>query len=463
MNSISRALSKTCTSDENVFYSEKRPCINGLTKKGRFNNCCGQTDIKFLEDVATIYSSRSNSRSDKSLENVLSYVEQYHNFDFSTSDYIDVHLNSKKGRYMLELAETYESTVPLTLYQTKATGFKSAKISSNNVIYIVHGLDNIDAPMHKYLSIQGDNSTVNFDTLKIFSSPGSLDFQEVVSTIKGKSFLSIGVPLKFDGVVAGFHYLSTIIYSFLQLGKALVNIGGTETIFHFETMYTMSKEFVKTVADSIDLEFVHNDQGSLYEERIDEELMTIEIRVPPVGGLVCLLKTVRIKPHRSVQLNEVVMKSDDVLKKTATDIITFEEKTVEDYLEEDPKNMVILSDQIAHFTNEDDISVAMSDGIVYACKTANGKLFQDASNVESDVELFNSRRIGTLGGYIIADHVRAATGTQSRIVMLSDSLKTVPTVISKKVYDGQDDLVSANHCQPGAEGGVFGLNVIKLE
>lgn len=460
MNSLSRAFSKKCTSDEQTFHSKERPCIDGLTKKGRFNNCCSQTDIKFLEGVATIYLSRSNSRFDTELENVLSYVERYHNFVFST-DYVDVHLNSKKGRYMMTLAEMYESTVPLILYQTKDTGFKSAKISSRKVIYIVHDLDNIDAPLHKYLSIQGINSTVNFNSLKIFSRPGSVEFEDVLDTIKGKSFLRIAVPLKFDGVATDFYFLSTIVSSFIQLGKALVGAGDTETTFHFETMHAMSKELVRTVVDGIDLEFEHNDQGSLYEERIDDELMTIEISSPPGRGLVFLLKTTHVQ--EAVQLDEISMKPEDVLKKTATDIITFEEKTVEDYLKEDPKNMVILSDQAVHFTNEDDIAVAMRDGIVYACKAANGHLLQDASNVESDVELFNSRRIGTLGGYIIADHLRAATGAQSRIVKLSYSIKTVPTVISKKVYHGQDDLVSANHCQPGAEGGVFGLSVIKLE
>lgn len=463
MNSLTRAFTNKCTSNAKTFYSEERPCISGLTSKGVLNNCCGQSDIKFLEGVAAIYLSRSNSRFDTGLEDVLSYVEQYHNF-VSSMDYVDVRLNSKKGRYILGLAEMYESTVPLILYQDKRTGFKTANLSSKKVIYIVHGLENIDAPVHRYLSIKGDKSTVNFNSLKLFSRPGSVEFEHVLDTIKGKSFMDIDVPFNLDGAMSDFDILSTIVNSFVRIGDALTSIGNTDTVFHFQVRYDMTKEHMRTVVSGIDLEFEDTDEGARYQKRIFDTLLSIEIRTLPGVGLVFLLKTMHAQEgvRHDVQLDEMVMTPEDVVNKTATDIITFEEMTVEDYLKGDPKNMVVFSKHVPHFTNEDDIAVAMQDGIVYACKTANAHLFQDASNVESDVELFNARRIGTLGGYIIADHLRAAMGLQTRIVALSESIKTVPTVISKKVYHGQDDLVSANHCQPGAEGGVFGLRVIKF-
>lgn len=78
------------------------------------------------------------------------------------------------------------------------------------------------------------------------------------------------------------------------------------------------------------------------------------------------------------------------------------------------------------------------------------------------MELFNARTIGTLPGYILADHLRALPDTDSRTFILTEPLRKVLTVISKKVYMGQDDLVSANHCQPGGEGDTFGVKLIKV-
>jgi len=109
----------------------------------------------------------------------------------------------------------------------------------------------------------------------------------------------------------------------------------------------------------------------------------------------------------------------------------------------------------------DDLKVAMEDGIVYACKEVSTRLTQPLSNVENETELFNARRIGTLSGYIDAKNLKSAiqsvsTGS-SRMFFITEGFRNIPAVISKKVFNQMDSLVSANHCQEGAEGSVHNI------
>jgi len=105
---------------------------------------------------------------------------------------------------------------------------------------------------------------------------------------------------------------------------------------------------------------------------------------------------------------------------------------------------------------------------IYECKEANHHLQQSASNVVL-VDLFNARRIGTLPGYIKNDQLRAAAKmtsvdtSSSRIFGVSGPVRQIPAVISKRVYHGIDDLVSANHCQVGAEGGIFEIIYLNIK
>jgi len=157
---------------------------------------------------------------------------------------------------------------------------------------------------------------------------------------------------------------------------------------------------------------------------------------------------------------------DMLMNSMATDIITFEEMSVSAYLEQDAKNMILFESNFKpHFTNIDDLRVAMEDGIVYGCKKVSTRLRQTLSNVDVKTELFNARRIGPLSGYIDAKNLKSAIhsvqeGLSSRMFLITESVRDVPAVISKKVFNQMDDLVSANHCQAGAEGSVH--NVIQF-
>jgi len=159
---------------------------------------------------------------------------------------------------------------------------------------------------------------------------------------------------------------------------------------------------------------------------------------------------------------------ETLLESMATDIITFEDMSVSDYLDQDEKNIVLFEHNLKpHFTNIDDLKVAMEDGIVYGCKEVSTRLIQPLSNVDVKNELFNARRIGTLSGYINAKNLKSAihsaeSGDSSKLFLITKGIRSVPAVISKKVFNQMDDIVSANHCQVGAEGEVHNVMEISI-
>ena len=137
--------------------------------------------------------------------------------------------------------------------------------------------------------------------------------------------------------------------------------------------------------------------------------------------------------------------------------------TVKKYLEENSSNMILFESNLKpHFTNKDDLRVAMEDGIVFGCKKVSTRVIQSPDNVETGIELFNARRIGPIPGYINAKKLTYSiqsveSGNSSRMFLITEKTRSVPAVISKKLFNDMDSAVSANHCQAGAEGDVHDI------
>jgi len=175
-----------------------------------------------------------------------------------------------------------------------------------------------------------------------------------------------------------------------------------------------------------------------------------------------------VNPSVNVPKLSTYKGDETLLESMATDIITFEDMSVSDYLDQDEKNIVLFEHNLKpHFTNIDDLKVAMEDGIVYGCKEVSTRLIQPLSNVDVKNELFNARRIGTLSGYINAKNLKSAihsaeSGDSSKLFLITKGIRSVPAVISKKVFNQMDNIVSANHCQVGAEGEVHNVMEISI-
>ena len=454
--------SKQCDkkSDATTYYAKDGPCTFLSNKKG---NCCEQVDIKFMTDVSEIYTSRSAGVDNAKLQDILSYVEEFHNFEHSSVYHVGIDMKKRKDSELLNLVQEFRPDIGINIFFTKSSGFIKLPSNLKRVVYVVDGIKNIELPFHKFTMIQqlGRDSSISFSDLPLFKnhieSPG---FEDMVNNIRGLSFISIDAPFVFSQPTNDYYVISNIVGSLFDIGRSLISKKGENTKFTFSfRSETMTTRFIQILLRDDD-SFEPVSFGVLSIEEEGDSKIKIEIRAER-GRVICELSTTTV----TVELPVLTRKKfrTQILNSEAMDIITFEDMSVRKYLQDDPKNMVLVeSNNKPHFTNSDDLQTSMEEGIVYACKEANERLFQDAENVETELELFNSRRIGTLGGYIKADQLRSAMALSSnegdsstRLFYISGPLKQIPAVISKRVYDGYDDLVSANHCQVGAEGGLF--------
>jgi len=455
--------SKECTkeSTSEKYISTDLPCTKILTtQKG---SCCKQKDLPFLLHVASIYDSRTSESDDEQLQGVSDYVKEFESYHEGVSDDTEnthIDMSTKKGKYLFDLVGKYHSTFPLVVYQEKK--FKPVPMSTPRVVYISNNVSKMSVPMHKYVTIVGRGSTVEFSKIELFvHDRKSREFEQLLKTIEGNSYLKISIPLVFSEPMTDFFLLQEVTSALLEIGRNLAKNGSSDTILHFEFQTeTLHRRLIQVTLDS--LGFENTPVGVIMEETVPGYTLSVEIREIQGKNVAAILRT--IGDETSLEEKEM---TSEILDLTAVDFISFEEISVRDYLEQDAKNMVLLSNGKAHFTNVDDLKTSMEEGIVYECKEANERLFQDPSNVLSDVELFNARRIGTLPGYIIAEHLTdsirlSSGGESSRIFSLHEHTREIPAVISKRVYEGEDDLVSANHCQVGAEGHVYSVFIVKI-
>ena len=446
-----------CTKESNSsrYISTDLPCAKILTTQKK--NCCKQKDLPFILNVASIYNSKTSGGDDEQIQGVSDYVkefESYHTGVLDDHNNTHIHTNTKKGKYMIGLVDKYNSTVPLVIHQEKK--FTPVPSSVPRVIYMVNDIPRIQIPMHRYVTVTGNKSTAVFRDIELFRhKPNTRGFENILGIIEGKSFLKIDIPLVFTEPMTDFFLLEDITSSMLEIGRGLGRNNAQDTILYFQfRTKTLHKRLIQVTLDS--LGFSNISSGAIVEENIRGYTISVEVKEVRGTSVACILKVIS-----DASIISEKESTSEILDLVATDFITFEETSVRKYLEDDVKNMVIFeNNNKPHLTNITDLKTSMEEGIVYACREVNEKLFQDPSNVESETELFNARRVGTIAGYINADQLRdamkiAGGDNSSRIFYLTDPVKNVPTVISKRVYDGEDDLVSSNHCQVGSEGGVF--------
>lgn len=438
-------------SDAKRYVTDSLPCTSVLLNKR--GACCKQDDIQFMNNVVSIYNSKTKGEENDAIQDISDYMIEFdHTSNVEDSDNIHIHMGTKKGKYLLERIEEFQPDLAIMIHMEK--NFYPVPMSSSRVIYVVENVKKIHVPMHKFVTITGTNSSASFEDIELFKyENGSIGFERVMNVIEGRSFLKIDVPLVSNQQLTDFFLLEDITSSLLKIGEALIGGNRLDTILRFEFMTeTLHKRLIQVSLYS--LGFSPTSDGAI----IEEGNVSLEIRAIDGRRVACILKT-----NTSVIDISKIDKTAKILDMTAVDFITFEDVSVRDHLKNDPDNIVLFENtDKPHLSNIKDVKVSMEEGIVYACKEANGHLTQDPSNVDSDIELFNARRIGTISGYIVNDQLRhalklAEDENSSRIFYLSESTRGVVAVISKRVYEGMDDLVSANHCQVGAEGSVFNV------
>lgn len=147
-------------------------------------------------------------------------------------------------------------------------------------------------------------------------------------------------------------------------------------------------------------------------------------------------------------------KNLNVLTMKGFDAIMQDDITVLEYLQDDPRNIVIIDGETVHLLNVRNMSNYIEDAIVFPCRQV-GNISPE--NVETDLELYNMRTAGVImPGYVTASTVRDAmtesVRSNKRVYTVSDTIRTTPAIVNQKVFEGRSGMVSANHCQSGADG-----------
>ena len=154
------------------------------------------------------------------------------------------------------------------------------------------------------------------------------------------------------------------------------------------------------------------------------------------------------------------MEESDVMKKVATDLISLEEVSVKEFLEESEKNFVIIEpDGSASLINSDGIDF---ESIFFECKEAIDDIIRGPSdeNVISSVKLLNGRHFGSWGYYNNAE-IKKAAEMKERVLSSSLDRRAV-SITSRGVFLGTESSVSASHCQSGQDANIMKLKIVKF-
>ena len=471
-------------STDKTYYSGEGPCKPPLENKG---GCCAQTDLGLLRDISYIYNARTTGDEHELVSDIQVYMEDIQELEYDPEHYVILDMaKPMNGKFISWMLEEYEPSIGVKAFFQKkglfssGTGFEAVSSQIDKVVYMTDGIKNIQVPFHKYTVVGGKNSSVSFDSITQFSDPESSEYDHMIAMTRGGSILSVGMEL--STTLSDKDLVQHIGTSLLGMANALLgdvsDNKDTNFTFTFKTRTITPGLLINTLA--IGDYYEESDEGVIYSTTGSEGGMSYELIVSMIYSEKSIICTLEIFLEDGEEVEEVNIPAvplpllvvedveSDILKINAIDIITFEDMSVQEYLDGDESNMVILEkNNTPHFTNSKDLVVSMKEGIVYACKVANGHLQQSESNVESETELFNARRLGTLGGYIDANQVRAAMemtnkGEGSRIFRVTGTPRIIPTVIGKDAYNG-GDLVSANHCQPGAEGPIVEIASVNIK
>lgn len=148
----------------------------------------------------------------------------------------------------------------------------------------------------------------------------------------------------------------------------------------------------------------------------------------------------------------MIYESECILNLMGIDIITFENKRIVDYLNEHPLNFVILDGFKPIYINVNDLDVIMRTGLTLECIEVGS---YNCENVIFDNYLVAARKFGSIFGYINAKSLRKCVQnviSNNRIFVLSEIIREIPAVVSQLVFENKSTIVSADHCQSGANG-----------
>ena len=139
---------------------------------------------------------------------------------------------------------------------------------------------------------------------------------------------------------------------------------------------------------------------------------------------------------------------------------------IKDYIEENSRNVAIKLGNKVFLADLDAIQRIKKDATRYECYVAD-TMRPENINRKPEETLFNLKSIGIPAGYGYLMQIEKMLQPQnnSRFYALEKSDKSVASVVSKAILEGQGraEYVSASHCQEGQGGDVYNIRIAKGE
>lgn len=168
------------------------------------------------------------------------------------------------------------------------------------------------------------------------------------------------------------------------------------------------------------------------EQKEDPELEMIELTKQDFDKM---QQRVRVNITKTVEFEDPIMLSTENIN-------------IEQYILEDPDNIVIVYDKNRYFfTNKDTIERQYNDSIVYPCKIADS---MSPESVIRTLPLYDLKKIGFYGGYY-CDMKQYFNNAGSQLFALINLEKKYPSFVSDNVLNQGGSLVSALYCQSGQD------------
>ena len=146
---------------------------------------------------------------------------------------------------------------------------------------------------------------------------------------------------------------------------------------------------------------------------------------------------------------------------TAFDIIEQSDISVEQYLSEDPNNIVFKHKHRLDFSNKHIIRQLVMDGtaIKYGCKRIDTSLIPRKDNLYKTV-CFDLSKIGISLGLVELGQIKQLLSINERKFEIVPTKTSYPSTASLQMLSDERNAVSASHCQEGQEAKLFTLKII---
>lgn len=430
----------------------KSKCSELVSKKKGL--CCVQKDLVFIRSAVNIYNMRTSDVIDPELESMKRFIDAKE----MDTEIVLIDVSSKNGEILTKMISEYRPKDIVVVFSV--SDFKLSNIHKDialkyDTVISLNNVSAFDVIPGRNLIIDGENSRVSLNNHPIFQIP----------TLKsiGDSRLSSSV--------------SSLLIPGNTSGSTTVNIPISNDSDELEMLFDENE--MQEAADII-LSFTTrlDESNNVYTYRLDapglpnipivknvyseNESWSVTIDASNNEDSLSIKLVVSLKGSEveDATLETVSMEESDVMKKVSTDLISLEEVSVKEFLEESEKNIVIIEpDGSASLVSSDGIDF---ESIFFECKEAIDDIIRGPSdeNVISSVKLLNGRHFGSWGYYSVAE-IKKAAEMKERILSSSLDRRAV-SITSRGVFLGTESSVSASHCQSGQDANIMKLKIVKI-